>query len=80
MNVNDRIRQEVRALLKKRGLSQQDLADMTGIERPNINAMLNGKIGKMPERWEKVFEALGVEATIAVTSPPREVGSNDPDT
>lgn len=59
MNVNDRIRKQVRDLMKERGLSQQQLADLTGIERPNINAMLNGKIGKMPERWEKVLEALG---------------------
>jgi predicted XRE-type DNA-binding protein len=62
--VNERIRREVRALLKERGLSQQQLADLTEIERPNINAMLNGKVGKMPDRWEKVFEALGVDVGI----------------
>ena len=64
MNVNDRIRRDIRELLKQRGLSQQDLANLTGIERPNINAMLNGKIGKMPERWEKVLEALGVDVGV----------------
>jgi predicted XRE-type DNA-binding protein len=63
-NVNDRIRSDVKELLKQRGLTQQQLADMTGIERPNINAMLSGKVGKMPDRWEKLLDALGLEVVI----------------
>jgi predicted XRE-type DNA-binding protein len=55
------IRQELQALLEKKGLSQNELARMTDVSAANISHILNGRTDKTvsEEIWNKVAAPLG---------------------
>ncbi|WP_235514466.1 helix-turn-helix transcriptional regulator [Deinococcus sp. Leaf326] len=59
--MNEKVRQSVKNTLKARDLTHQELADMTGIERANVTRLLSGTVGKVPDNWQKVLDALGME-------------------
>lgn len=59
--MNETVRQGVKDTMKARGLTHQELADLTGIERPNITRLLTGAVGKVPDNWQRVLDALGLE-------------------
>lgn len=59
--MNEQVRQAVKAALKEKGVTQAHLAEMTGIERPNITRLLSGSVGKVPDNWQKVLNALDLE-------------------
>lgn len=61
--VNDKVREAAKQAMRERGMTQEQLAQEAGIERPNVNAMLNGKSGKVPSRWEAVLDVLDLEVT-----------------
>lgn len=61
LGMNEKVRQSVRDAMKARGVTHQQLADLTGIERPNITRLLGGSVGKVPDNWQKVLDALGLE-------------------
>ncbi len=49
-------------LLRARGLTQEELADATGITRTDINALARGRIEAGPTRLRRIAEALDVSA------------------
>ncbi|CAM4038911.1 helix-turn-helix transcriptional regulator [Deinococcus frigens] len=59
--MNETVRQGVKDTMKAQGLTHQELADLTGIERPNITRLLTGAVGKVPDNWQRVLDALGLE-------------------
>lgn len=59
--MNERVRQTVKERMKAQGMTHQELADVTGIKRPNVTHLLTGNVGKVPENWQKVLDALGLE-------------------
>lgn len=48
------------AILKARGLSQEWLAEETGIRRTDINALCRGRIEAGPSRLQRIADALDV--------------------
>jgi transcriptional regulator with XRE-family HTH domain len=58
--------------MDRQGISQQALADMTGIPRPRLSEWLSGKRprGATEKTINAVFAALGMEVT-----DPKELGS-----
>lgn len=67
--VNDHIRQQVRDIMKERGITQQQLADLTGIQRPNVTRLLSGTSGQVPDNWQRILDALELDL---ITSPKPE--------
>ena len=51
----------VKARMKERGITQVKLAQEVGMEQPNIQRLLAGRVGAVPESWQKVLDALGLE-------------------
>lgn len=54
----------VKVVLHERGMTQTQLAELTGIERPNITRLLSGAVGKTPDNWQKILDALGLEMVV----------------
>ena len=46
---------------KKRGLTQQELADKLGWEQTRISEVENGKLKLRMDRLEKIWKALGIK-------------------
>lgn len=62
--MNEQVRQMVKVVLHERGMTQTQLAELTGIERPNITRLLSGSVGKTPDNWQKILDALGLEMVV----------------
>ena len=61
VRMNEQVRQMVKARMKERGITQVKLAQEVGMEQPNIQRLLAGRVGAVPESWQKVLDALGLE-------------------
>ncbi|WP_246580382.1 helix-turn-helix domain-containing protein [Deinococcus aestuarii] len=59
--MNEKVRQGAREAMKAQGLTHQQLAEATGIERPNVTRLLSGQVGKVPDNWQRILDALGLE-------------------
>lgn len=62
--VNRDIRQQVKAVMRERGITQDQLADQIGMRRTNLNQMLNADT-EIPQRWQDILNALGKTITLA---------------
>ncbi len=47
--------------MKAQGMTQTELGDAVGMAQPNIQRLLAGRVGAVPESWQKVLDALGLE-------------------
>ncbi|WP_189074985.1 helix-turn-helix domain-containing protein [Deinococcus sedimenti] len=56
--MNREIRQEVKALMRARGITQDQMADQMGMKRTNLNQMLNSDT-ELPQRWQEILQILG---------------------
>jgi transcriptional regulator with XRE-family HTH domain len=68
MRMTETVIKQVRRSMEKQGVSQGELSRRTGIERPNINRLLTGRSGKVPESWQKVLDELGLELVVKAKS------------
>lgn len=59
--MNEQVRQAVRESMKAQGVTQTDLGERVGMAQPNIQRLLAGRVGAVPESWQKVLDALGLE-------------------
>lgn len=59
--MNEQVRQTVRERMKAQGMTQTDLGDAVGMAQPHIARLLGGTVGAVPESWQKVLDALGLE-------------------
>lgn len=64
--MNETIRAAVKARLKDKGLTQADLARVTGKHPNAISRTLNGlkEGGKVPDTWAAILEALDLRLTV----------------
>jgi transcriptional regulator with XRE-family HTH domain len=60
MDVNERIRLQVRQAMKRKGVSQAELARQLGITPPALSQVLSGRRGTMPTSLMDVLQALGL--------------------
>lgn len=59
--MNVEVREAVKTALERQGLSQAELARKVGMERGNVNRLISGKSGQVPEAWQKILDALELE-------------------
>ena len=74
MDVNERIRVQIREAMSTQGLTQAELARQLGIKPPSLAQVLSGKRGTMPSSLMDVLHALGL--TLAAV-PSKTVGEED---
>lgn len=56
--------QALKALAKERGLTHQQISDLTGIQRPHVTGFFAGKTSPRLATVLKICAALGVQITI----------------
>lgn len=59
--MNEQIREAARQALKERRLRQEDIAREIGLSQPEVARLLTGKVGKIPDAWIKLLDALGLK-------------------
>ncbi|TXE13735.1 helix-turn-helix domain-containing protein [Algoriphagus aquimarinus] len=64
MGIKQTFGQKVNALRKGKGLSQEDLSEKSGINRPYISAIEQGKRNVSLEVMEKLAEALEIHIKV----------------
>lgn len=66
--MTDRVRKAVKERMAQLGMSQGDLAEKLHMERVNLNRILTGRSGKIPESWQRILDSLGLELTVVPKS------------
>ncbi|EOZ96153.1 DNA-binding protein [Indibacter alkaliphilus LW1] len=61
MDIKEKFGIRLRTLRKEKGLSQEELADRSGLNRPYISGIEQGKRNVSLEVMEKLAGSLGVE-------------------
>jgi predicted XRE-type DNA-binding protein len=64
MEVDQTIAQALRDEIKRKGLTQTQLAEIAGIPQPSVARVLTGKRGKMSTDLIKILDALGLELVV----------------
>ena len=59
--MNEQIRQAMRDAIEAQGTSQNKIADALDTNQPNINRLLAGRSGKIPDLMHDVLEHLELE-------------------
>lgn len=62
--MNKEVRQAVKNRIGELGLTQAELARRADMERSNLHRLLSGKSGQVPDSWQRVLDALGLELTV----------------
>ena len=60
MDIKEKFGQRLKTLRKEKGLSQEELAERSGLNRPYISGIEQGKRNVSLEVMEKLAEALGM--------------------
>ena len=60
MDIKEKFGLRLKALRKEKGLSQEELAERSGLNRPYISGIEQGKRNVSLEVMEKLADALGV--------------------
>ncbi|WP_218022857.1 helix-turn-helix domain-containing protein [Calidithermus terrae] len=66
--MTDRVRKAVKERMAQLGMSQGDLAEKLHMERVNLNRVLTGRSGKIPESWQRILDSLGLELMVVPKS------------
>ncbi|MCF1749596.1 helix-turn-helix domain-containing protein [Mariniradius sediminis] len=61
MDIKEKFGQRVKTLRKEKGMSQEELAEKSGLNRPYISAIEQGKRNVSLEVMEKLAEALQMD-------------------
>lgn len=59
--MNEQVREVVRARMKAQNITQGELGELIGMAQPNVQRLLSGRVGTVPESWQKVLDTLGLE-------------------
>src|SRR5690606_1717612 len=60
-HMNEGIRRAVRVSLAERDMTQSDLAAEIGVTPQYVSRIMQGQVGKVPEAWQKILDALDLE-------------------
>lgn len=61
--MNEKIRRAVRVSLAERDMTQTDLAEKIGVSRQYVSRIMQGQVGKVPDAWVRILDALDLELT-----------------
>ena len=58
------IRKVVKIELLNRDINRKKLSELTGLSPEHISRLMNGSSGFVPEGWQKIFDAVGLELVV----------------
>lgn len=61
IGMNEQVRQAVKQRMKAQKMTQAELGEIVGMAQPHVARLLTGTVGAVPESWQKVLDALGLE-------------------
>jgi ribosome-binding protein aMBF1 (putative translation factor) len=67
--MTDKIKEAVRVELARRDMSQVELAKKIERTPQQVNNVIRGESAKLPEVWEDILNALGLELTVVPKAP-----------
>lgn len=56
--MNDQVRNASREALKRKKLTQAEIAEQIGLQQSDVARLLTGRVGRIPENWQKLLDAL----------------------
>lgn len=59
--MNEQVRNAARAALKGKELTQVEVAEQIGLKQSDVARLLTGRVGRVPENWQKLLDALDLE-------------------
>lgn len=59
--MNEQVRNAARSALKERDLTQAEFAEQIGLTQSDVARLLTGRVGKIPDNWQRVLDALGLK-------------------
>ncbi len=65
----DNFRDNLRAAMREKGVSQSALARLTGVQQPTISLILNGKMEPSVTMCETLARAVGMRADLSFLEP-----------
>ncbi len=68
-NVNEPIRQELKKVMKEKGLTQKALADRVGVTQSAVQQILSGYRVRPAPLFDRILETLGYEMVIKPKHP-----------
>lgn len=66
--MNEQIRTASREALKRKQMTQAEIADQIGLKQSDVARLLTGKVGRIPDNWQKLLDALELDL-VAVPRP-----------
>src|SRR5690606_12269867 len=66
-HMHEGIRRAVRVSLAERDMTQSDLAEKIGVSPQYVSRIMQGQVGKIPEAWVRILDALELELTAVPT-------------
>lgn len=60
--------EELRVLAESRGVSQMQMAELTGLHRSNVNRLLSGRYSPSLDNLLKITEALNLKLDLVSTT------------
>lgn len=76
--VNERIGAAVKDALKRRGMTQAQLARELGMKPSNLSNMLAGHTSAMPARWQDILDRVGLDLTALPKDAPAQPPAQAP--
>ena len=63
---------EIRAIIKRRGLTQTDAADLLGLKQPDVSALVTGRTGKFSiDRLVRCLDRLDYKVDVVIRQKPK---------
>jgi len=59
--MNEQVRAAARTALKNKRLTQAEVAEEIGLKQSDVARLLTGRVGRIPENWQKLLDELGLE-------------------
>lgn len=70
--MNESIRQAVKKAIEDSGVSQNEFARSIAYPESHFSRVMNGKRGFVPDVWQRIFEALGLELVVVKKKKPKK--------
>ncbi|WP_264775622.1 helix-turn-helix domain-containing protein [Deinococcus aetherius] len=62
--MTDQVREQVLEEMQRKGINRQQLAEMIDMNPQYLWDMLAGKRSNIPQRWQDILDALGLEIVV----------------
>lgn len=59
--MNEQVRSASREALKRKQMTQAEIAEQIGLQQSDVARLLTGRVGRIPDNWQKLLDALELD-------------------